>query len=57
MTVAQIGETVRSSRTRACSPSKQASTAVEIHLGHGYLLSQFISPKMNRRSDDYGGAS
>jgi 2,4-dienoyl-CoA reductase-like NADH-dependent reductase (Old Yellow Enzyme family) len=30
--------------------------AVEIHMGHGYLLSQFISPLTNRRHDDYGGA-
>ena len=30
--------------------------AVEIHMGHGYLLSQFIRPLTNRRRDDYGGA-
>jgi 2,4-dienoyl-CoA reductase-like NADH-dependent reductase (Old Yellow Enzyme family) len=29
--------------------------AVEIHLGHGYLLSQFISPHRNRRRDRFGG--
>lgn len=29
--------------------------AIEVHLGHGYLLSQFLSPAMNRRSDAYGG--
>jgi 2,4-dienoyl-CoA reductase-like NADH-dependent reductase (Old Yellow Enzyme family) len=30
--------------------------AVEIHFGHGYGLSQFISPKTNRRTDAYGGS-
>jgi 2,4-dienoyl-CoA reductase (NADPH2) len=29
--------------------------AVEIHMGHGYLLSQFISPFYNKRRDAYGG--
>ncbi len=29
--------------------------AVEVHMGHGYLLSQFLSPATNRRKDAYGG--
>ena len=29
--------------------------AVELHMGHGYLLSQFVSPLYNRRRDAYGG--
>lgn len=29
--------------------------AIEIHMGHGYLLSSFFSPNLNKRSDRYGG--
>src|SRR5690554_259480 len=30
--------------------------AIEIHFGHGYLLSQYISPITNKRKDEYGGS-
>lgn len=29
---------------------------IELHAGHGYLISSFISPKSNIRTDDYGGS-
>lgn len=31
--------------------------AVELHMGHGYLLNQFISPLSNRRRDEFGGSA
>lgn len=30
--------------------------AIEVHAGHGYLLSQFLCPWNNRRTDRYGGS-
>ena len=29
---------------------------VELHCAHGYLLSSFITPLANRRTDEYGGS-
>ncbi|WP_339678320.1 FAD-dependent oxidoreductase [uncultured Zhongshania sp.] len=29
--------------------------AIELHCGHGYLISSFLSPYSNRRDDEYGG--
>ncbi|KRW58446.1 NADH:flavin oxidoreductase [Pseudomonas sp. TTU2014-080ASC] len=40
---------------RAARLAREAGfNAVELHMGHGYLLSQFISPLYNKRGDDYG---
>ena len=30
--------------------------AIEIHIGHGYLLSAFLSPRLNKRADRWGGS-
>tara|TARA_Y100001970_G_scaffold154052_1_gene188600 strand:+ start:11122 stop:13254 length:2133 start_codon:yes stop_codon:yes gene_type:complete len=31
--------------------------AIEIHAGHGYLISSFLSPAINKRTDKYGGTA
>jgi len=42
---------------RAAVLVKQAGfDAIELHLGHGYMLSQFLTPVVNKRTDQYGGS-
>jgi len=42
----------------AAAPAVRAGfDCVEIHAGHGYVLSSFLSPHYNRRDDAYGGSA
>ncbi len=52
----QLDET-RADYARATQLAVEAGfDAIEVHAGHGYLLSQFLCPYNNRRSDRYGGS-
>jgi 2,4-dienoyl-CoA reductase-like NADH-dependent reductase (Old Yellow Enzyme family) len=55
MTPGQIGELVEAFAAAARRVHLGGLDGVEIHVGHGYLFSQFLSPVLNRREDDYGG--
>jgi 2,4-dienoyl-CoA reductase-like NADH-dependent reductase (Old Yellow Enzyme family) len=52
----QIKATVERFATTAALAESSGFDGVEIHGAHGYLLSQFLSPLVNRRSDRWGGS-
>jgi len=55
MTEQEIGEMI-DAYGQAARRAKQAGfDAVQIHAAHGYLISQFLSPLINKRSDRWGG--
>ena len=56
MTLQDIQALITSYRAAARYMVDVGFDALEIHFGHGYGLSQFISPKTNKRTDDYGGS-
>ena len=56
MSEAQIAASVDDFGRAAAFARETGFDAVELHLGHGYLLSQFLSPAVNRRTDRYGGS-
>jgi 2,4-dienoyl-CoA reductase-like NADH-dependent reductase (Old Yellow Enzyme family) len=56
LTATEIEEIVRRFGICAAAVKEAGFTGVQIHAAHGYLLSQFLSPRTNRRSDQYGGS-
>lgn len=56
MSTADIDYLVKTYFDAALLMKKTGFDAVEIHFSHGYGISQFISPKTNRRTDNYGGS-
>jgi 2,4-dienoyl-CoA reductase-like NADH-dependent reductase (Old Yellow Enzyme family) len=55
MTVADIREIIKAFGEAAERAKSAGFDGVPIHSAHGYLLSQFLSPMFNHRSDEYGG--
>ncbi|QXH33565.1 NADH:flavin oxidoreductase/NADH oxidase family protein [Pseudomonas muyukensis] len=56
MTAEVIEEVIRRFANTARLAEQAGFTGVEIHAAHGYLLSQFLSPLTNQRTDQWGGS-
>jgi 2,4-dienoyl-CoA reductase-like NADH-dependent reductase (Old Yellow Enzyme family) len=58
--VAMTGEQIEATVERFATTAQLAHGAgfdgVEVHAAHGYLISQFLSPLVNRRNDEWGGS-
>jgi len=54
-TTRQLDAVVDDFGAAAANAVEAGFDAIEIHMGHGYLLSSFFSPKLNKRSDGFGG--
>ncbi len=56
LTLAEIRDVVAKFGEAARRAKDAGIDGVEIHAGHGYLLSEFLSGACNRRTDEYGGS-
>ena len=56
MTLAEVRETIASFGTAARVACEIGFDSVQLHAANGYLPHQFMSPYLNRRTDEYGGS-
>ncbi|HUT51412.1 MAG TPA: NADH:flavin oxidoreductase/NADH oxidase family protein [Alphaproteobacteria bacterium] len=55
MTSAEIEDVILRFALAAEVGGEAGFTGVQVHSAHGYLLSEFLSPKANQRTDEWGG--
>lgn len=55
ITVEEIHQLVKDFGSAAKRAEQAGFDGVEIHAGHGYLIAEFLSPFINKRTDEYGG--
>jgi len=55
MSTEDIRKTVEKFGNASARAKKAGFDGVQVHAAHGYLLSQFLSPYYNKRTDSYGG--
>ena len=55
ITKEEIAELVKAYGVAAVKCKEAGADGVQIHAAHGYLISEFLSPIYNKRTDEYGG--
>jgi len=56
MTIDEIHQTVKEFGDAAVRAKRGGFDGIQLHASHGYLISAFLTPHTNRRTDDYGGS-
>jgi len=56
LSTAEVREMVETFARAAGRCAEAGCDGVEIHVGHGFLVSQFLTPYTNHRTDEYGGS-
>lgn len=56
LATSEIQEIISSFATAAKTCQEAGFTGVQLHAAHGYLLSSFLNPRVNQRTDKYGGS-
>jgi 2,4-dienoyl-CoA reductase-like NADH-dependent reductase (Old Yellow Enzyme family) len=56
MTEEDIEDVIQRFATTAALAKQGGFTGVQIHCAHGYLISQFLNPLVNKRTDQWGGS-
>jgi len=55
LSLEEIQKIIDAFREAARRVKETGADGVEIHMAHGYLINQFLSPFSNKRTDEYGG--
>ncbi|MDF2569603.1 MAG: dehydrogenase [Sporomusa sp.] len=56
MTKTEIQEVIKAFADAAARVKRAGFDGVQLHVAHGFLLNQFLTPYYNRRTDEYGGS-
>lgn len=55
MTEQEVADSIEDFVVAALRAEAAGFDGVELHAAHGYLIAEFLSPELNRRTDNYGG--